>query len=56
MIRNLLQTFLPLALCISLAVASLVIFNLLSKLPPGDPASFMLGITHSLNTLPRLPQ
>jgi len=32
-----------LSLCISLAVASLVIFTVI-EIAPGDPASFMLGI------------
>lgn len=42
-----------LSLCISLAVASLIIFTLI-EVAPGDPASFMLGINAQPETLAAL--
>lgn len=42
-----------LSLCISLAVASLVIFTVI-EIAPGDPASFMLGINAQPETLAAL--
>lgn len=42
-----------LSLCISLAVASLVIFSVI-EIAPGDPASFMLGMNAQPETLAAL--
>ena len=51
MIRYTLKRFL--SLCISLAVASLLIFFVI-EIAPGDPASFMLGINAQPDTVATL--